>query len=80
MKTHAKKLLYLAVVFLAGLACCWLLFQADNKYTRALPGGYGYNVLGQDLSQAAFLVDGWEYYPGQLLQPEDFANGMEAAQ
>ena len=80
MKNHTKRLLYFAVVLLVGLTCCWLLFRIDNKYNQALPGGYGCNILGQDLSQVAFLVDGWEYYPGQLLQPEDFADGAEAAQ
>ena len=53
-----------------------LLYQFDNKYTAALPGGYGYNVLQEDPEQVRFLVDGWEYYPGQLLEPSDFADGV----
>ena len=69
--------LLLAVVLLAGAALYGFLYQADNKYTSALPGGYGYNVLPNDLEQVSFLVDGWEYYPGQLLSPSDFEGGIQ---
>ncbi len=69
------QILLLAAVLLAGMGACALLYRLDNKYTAALPGGYGYNVLQGDLEQVAFLVDGWEYYPGQLLAPEDFQGG-----
>lgn len=76
MKQSRRGLLLLAAVLLAGVCFYWFLYHADNKYTSALPGGYGYNVLQQDPEQAAFLIDGWEYYPGQLLDPEDFSSGI----
>lgn len=63
-------LLLLAALLLAGALAFWGLFRWDNKYTAALPGGEGYNVLQSDLEQVAFLVDGWYYYPGQLLTPQ----------
>lgn len=63
----------LTAVLLVGAAISLGLYHWDNKYTAALPGGEGYNVL-QDPERIAFLVDGWEYYPGQLLGPEDFAS------
>lgn len=66
----------ITIVLLIGISACWHLFQWDNKYTSALPGGYGYNVLQDDPDDTAFLVDGWEYYPGELLDPEDFAGGI----
>ena len=69
-------ILILIVVLLIGLSICWSMFRWDNKYTSALPGGYGYSVLQKDTDKIAFLVDGWEYYPGQLLNPEDFAGGV----
>ena len=62
----------------AGLAFCALL-RCDNKYTAALPGEWGRNVLQENPEEVAFLVDGWEYYPGELLGPEDFAAGREAS-
>ena len=66
---------------LPGLLCLLLaaalafgaLFRLDNKYTAALPGGLGYNVLQADAEQVAFLVDGWEFWPGELLSPEELA-------
>lgn len=77
MKKQAKQsLLLFGFVMLAGLAVYGLLFRFDNKYTAALPGGYGYNVLQGSPDQVAFLVDGWEYYPGQLLEPSDFSDGI----
>ena len=50
-----------------------------SKYTAALPSGEGYSLLQDDPEQVAFLVDGWEYYPGELLTPEALA-GREAGQ
>lgn len=72
MKQEVKRgTALLLVLLLAGAAVFWGLYRWDNKYTAALPGGAGYNVLTGDGSQVAFLVDGWEYYPGELLTPED---------
>ena len=78
-KQTVRGLLLLAAMLLIGSAAYLALYELDNKYTAALPGGYGYNLLQSDPRQVAFLVDGWEYYPGQLLAPEDFAAGTTAA-
>ena len=68
----------LAAVLLAALLIFWIgLFRCDNKYTRALAAEPGLAFLQEDPETPAFLVDGWEYYPGELLTPEDFANGRE---
>ena len=72
-KGFRKSILLLSVLVLAGALGFGLLYHADNKYMAALPGGYGHNVL-QDPEQAAFLVDGWEYYPGELLSPAELAS------
>ena len=74
IKQIGQRALLLLAAFVIGLTAYSLLYRFDNKYTSALPGGYGYNVLPEN-GQTAFLVDGWEYYPGQLLGPEDFAAG-----
>ena len=78
-KQTGCNLLFLSVTLLTGVLIYVGLFYLDNKYTAALPGGYGYNVLQDNLDEAAFLVDGWEYYPGQLLDPEDFSSGITPA-
>ena len=71
-------------VLLPVLACLlsvltfWLLYRYDNKYTARQPAGMGGTLL---LDEAAleehpvlFLVDGWAYYGGRLLTPEDLAS------
>lgn len=56
--------------------CCLLLYEYDNKYTFHGPQGFeGLLVLEADAQKeppVIFLVEGWEYYDGRLLQPEDF--------
>lgn len=65
-----RSLLTLFLLLLIGILAFCALFRWDNKYTAALPGGPGYNVM-LDPERVSFLVDGWEYYPGQLLSPEE---------
>lgn len=72
-KEVKKSVILLSILLLAAIIAFGGLFYADNKYMSALPGGQGYNVL-QNPQEAAFLVDGWEYYPGELLTPADFTN------
>ncbi len=67
--------LLLTAIVLGTLVYC-LLYNNDNKYTASLPWGYGYNVIEKEPDQVAFIVDGWEFYPGQLLEPGDFSNGI----
>lgn len=59
-------------LFLSSIVFFTALFQIDNKYQSALKSGKGYNILQEDPTQVFCLVDGWEYYPGQLLEPQDF--------
>lgn len=74
MKKEVKQgLSLLLALALAGVLAFWALWRWDNKYTAALPGGAGYNVLTGDGSRVAFLVDGWAYHPGELLAPENLA-------
>lgn len=72
-------LLMLAVCALS-VFCCLLLYNFDNKYTVKGPQAKeGLLVLG-DAALAAqpvlFLVEGWEYYGGELLTPADFAQAQ----
>ena len=67
--------LILALALLCLAAFAWL-YTVDNKYTAALPAGKGTNTWGPEQhDNPRFLVDGWEYYPGELLSPEDFVSG-----
>lgn len=71
MKKEMKRVLpLLLALLLAGSLAFWGLYRWDNKYTAALPGGPGYNVLEGNGSQVGFLVDGWEVYPGLWTPPE----------
>ena len=74
-KQWIRHLFLLSAVFLLGTAAIGLLFRFDNKYTAALPGGDGYNVLPAQSDGVSFLVDGWEVYPGQLLEPSHWETG-----
>ena len=72
MKSPTRfRILPLAGCLILGVIFLTVLFFQDNQYTAELPGGWGYSTL-QDASHVAFLVDGWEYYPGELLNPDDF--------
>lgn len=73
-----KNIVFLLLLFFCAFLAFYGLYRADNKYTDALPGGAGYNVLQTDTEKVSFLVDGWEYYPGELLSPEDLADGVTA--
>lgn len=64
----------MAIALFATTMVYAALYTWDNKYTAALSGGYGYNQLQEDPDQVGFLIDGWEYYPGQLLEPAAFDN------
>ena len=68
-------LLLTALMLAVSVGFYALLYQVDNKYTAALPAAAGRATVQADLDQVAFLVDGWEFYPGQLLTPEDIDTG-----
>lgn len=77
-KETRQSLLILSAFLLVGVLAVLGQYRWDNKYTSALSGGWGFNVLQSDPEQPAWLVDGWEFYPGELLSPEDFASGRQA--
>lgn len=71
-KETRHSLLILAAFLLMGVLAVWGQYRWDNKYTAALSGDWGVSVLQTDPEKPAWLVDGWEFYPGELLSPEDF--------
>lgn len=74
--TKGYHLILLGAVCALAIFACLFLYQHDNKYTA--PSGKGANGVllldEQTLEEhpVVFLVEGWEYYSGRLLQPEDF--------
>ena len=68
----------LLVLCVAAVSVCLFLlsYRYDNKYTAAGPRGVnGVLELEEgDLSGFVLLTHGWEFYPGELLEPEDFAD------
>lgn len=71
-KLLCNPLLIPALVLVLGAVWYGLLFCIDNQYNHTVPLESG-RVLWQGTTDGPlFLVDGWEYYPGQLLAPEDF--------
>lgn len=79
-KETRLSLLILSAFLLVGVMAVWCQYRWDNKCTAALSGSWGVSVLQADPEEPAWLVDGWEFYPGELLSPEDFAAGRQAEQ
>ncbi len=65
-----------AVCLLAAL-CCLALYRWDNKYTHPGPRAENGALFLQEAALARYpafyLIDGWAYYPGRLLTPEELA-------
>lgn len=55
------------------------LYKADNKYTSGAPYGKDgtFTFSDSDLKDKnlLFLIDGWQFYPDELLTPEDVDSG-----
>lgn len=70
--------LALKVVGILALSAALFLivYRYDNKYTvpgpKAKDGVLALNNESLEAHPVLFLVDGWEYYGGRLLAPEDF--------
>ena len=72
----AVTLLTALLVCVLTVAVCLIIYLCDNKYTAEGPQAFN-GVLTLDEQTLAnyprvFLIEGWEYYCGQLLTPQDF--------
>ena len=78
----ASVLLKVALVCVLTVAAVLSLYQYDNKYTAKGPKAInGVLTLDEQILAAypcMFLIDGWEYYGGKLLTPQDFTNTHSA--
>jgi len=79
---HEKKRYFMNVPFImvlvavisVGIIICTLTYRFDNKYANPYPARMGIMELDMEAfedSTCYYLVDGWEYYDGRLLTPED---------
>ena len=80
MKTPAARgLSLLLAACLAAGAGFFALYRFDNKYTRPLPvvqeGVCALDPQALAEGELFFLVDGWEFYAGALLTPDELAGG-----
>lgn len=73
----AALLLSLTATLIISAMIWLLLYQYDNKYTspgpRASRGTLTLSENALDEYSVLYLVDGWAYYGGRLLTPQDFA-------
>ena len=70
----ASHLAFIGAVLAIVCLACLFLYRYDNKYMAPGPRGVS-GVLVLDKPEqhlVSFLVNGWEYYGGRLLSPEDF--------
>jgi len=72
-----RDVLLLAAVCVLAVFLFLLAYQFNNKYTVQQPQAVdGVLTLDSEILAAypvLFLVDGWEYYGGELLSPKDFS-------
>lgn len=76
---YAKPLtgiIWVLMVSTITILCCLELYIYDNKYSTNAPqaqdGILHLDEEALDKSPVLFLVDGWEYYGGRLLSPQNF--------
>lgn len=70
-----------AALLLAVLILFQFLYQKDNKYTNGPPYGsqgiFAFSARDLTGSRPLFLIDGWEFYPDQLLTPDTIGSAPD---
>lgn len=86
-KCRSSSFFRILSVFLASIvvssALFYLLAQADNKYASPASQPIGGVLILTEEELATyplrFLIQQWEFYPGKLFAPSDFASGTPSA-
>lgn len=77
-KSRLPFALTLLLVVALTAAACLLCYQYDNKYTRPRPqaeaGLIRLDMDWYDAHPFFYLVDGWAFYQGKLLSPDEIAS------
>ncbi len=77
IKPLAARFLVLAAAFLAAMGIFTLSYRLDNKYAlQSVQPINGILFLNPDQGEPLYLINGWEYYRGRLLSPEDFLHDL----
>lgn len=70
--------LLLTLALCASCLACWLCYRYDNKYTAPRPqANMGVTRLDMDWYDSNplfYLADGWSFYQGELLTPEELSD------
>ena len=65
----------LALVFLCSMGLFTLSYRYDNKYQIHGPQPInGIFFYPEETREPVYLINGWQYFKGKLLTPEDFKN------
>lgn len=71
-----EDLLWVLIIVFATVLFCLVLYTADNKYNGSWPqaknGVLDLREEPYDANTIIQLVEGWAYYSGRLLSPQDF--------
>lgn len=72
MKKRIRRFICFALTILVTSVLCLTLYRFNNKNTKKSPqASQGLLVLSEDdLNTPVYLIDGWAYYPEQLLEPD----------
>lgn len=72
-----KRLLLLAITFLLTMGLFTAAYRLDNKYTlQSVQPINGILFYTSEQADPVYLINGWEYYQGRLLTPEDFISDL----
>lgn len=78
MKTKKRILIQsaiLALVFLCSMGLFTLSYRYDNKYQLPSPQPInGIFFYPEEADKPVYLINGWQYYQGKLLTPENIKN------
>lgn len=78
--THYMLIALFSFLVVSSFFC--FLYLCDNKYTLSAPSGAdGVLQLPDNVPDRLLvpLIDGWEFYPGELITPQDFERGIASA-
>ena len=80
MKTKKRILIQsaiLALVFLCSMGLFTLSYRYDNKYQLHSPQPInGIFFYPEETDEPVYLINGWQYYQGKLLTPENIKNAF----
>ena len=72
-----KRLLLLTITFFLTMGLFTAAYRFDNKYTtQSVQPINGILFYTPEKTDPVYLINGWEYYQGRLLTPENFISDL----